>query len=168
MDIPTCKTCIETAAYYVGMDPESIEHRLVLNGPSGLSARHQCPECKRVFTPWSLMRPEQRVFVTEWADKHNPDPPSAAAQYREALSECPTLPECQPAGLSLDDEVDHPAHYTQHPSGVECIEITRHFSFALGNAIKYIWRAGLKTEDAVKDLRKAIFYLNDEIERLSE
>lgn len=61
--------------------------------------------------------------------------------------------------------VDHPAHYTQHPSGVECIEVTEHFNFCLGNAIKYIWRAGLKGA-AVQDLEKAIWYLQREVARI--
>lgn len=64
------------------------------------------------------------------------------------------------------DDVHHPKHYTSHPSGVECIEITEHFNFCLGNAIKYIWRAGLKGEDAVQDLQKAIWYVQREISRL--
>jgi len=63
------------------------------------------------------------------------------------------------------DAVEHPPHYTRHPSGVECIQITEHMNFCLGNAIKYIWRAGLKG-DAIEDLRKAIWYLQREIERL--
>ena len=66
----------------------------------------------------------------------------------------------------VSDSVLHPAHYTQHPSGVECIEIVRHMSFNLGNAVKYIWRAGLKSSDSVDDLNKAVFYLVDEIKRL--
>lgn len=61
------------------------------------------------------------------------------------------------------DNVNNPSHYTSHKSGTECIEITRHMSFNLGNATKYIWRCDLK-KDAIEDLRKAIFYLNDEIE----
>lgn len=64
------------------------------------------------------------------------------------------------------DDVHHPKHYTSHPSGVECIEVTEHFNFCLGNAIKYIWRAGLKGEDAVQDLQKAIWYIEREISRL--
>lgn len=63
------------------------------------------------------------------------------------------------------DAVDRPAHYTSHPSGVECIEITKHMNFCLGNATKYIWRAGLKG-NAVEDLRKARKYLDIEIARL--
>ena len=63
-----------------------------------------------------------------------------------------------------DDPVNHPKHYTNHPSGVECIQITRHMGFNLGNAIKYIWRADLKN-DAIEDLEKAVWYLKDEIEK---
>lgn len=63
------------------------------------------------------------------------------------------------------DLVKHPAHYTTHPSGVECIQITEYMNFCLGNAMKYIWRAGLKG-DAVQDLEKAKWYLEREIMRL--
>jgi len=66
------------------------------------------------------------------------------------------------------DPVDHPQHYTSHPSGIECIEVTRHMTFNRGNAIKYIWRAGQKdSAKAVEDLEKAIWYLNDEINRIT-
>ncbi len=66
------------------------------------------------------------------------------------------------------DAVNHPRHYTQHPSGVEAIEITEHFNFNCGNAIKYIWRAGLKHDDQVEDLRKARWYIEREIKRLTK
>jgi hypothetical protein len=62
------------------------------------------------------------------------------------------------------DVVDHPPHYTSHPSGVECIAITEHMGFNLGNAFKYIWRADLKGND-LEDLRKAAWYLDREINR---
>lgn len=62
------------------------------------------------------------------------------------------------------DPVNHPKHYNNHPSGVECIEIIRHMGFNLGNALKYIWRADLKN-DAIEDINKAIWYLNDELKR---
>lgn len=73
------------------------------------------------------------------------------------------------------DNVNHPSHYTKHPSGVECIDIVRHYCFAVGNAIKYLWRAGLK-EDAymtpkekeIEDLNKAIWYIKDRIETLKK
>lgn len=66
--------------------------------------------------------------------------------------------------MNNNDNVNHPKHYNQLP--IECIEVARHFNFDLGNAIKYIWRAGLKggEEKAIEDLEKAIFYLKDEIE----
>lgn len=60
-----------------------------------------------------------------------------------------------------EDPVNHPRHYTQHPSGIECIEITRHMGFNLGSVMKYIWRADHK--DGIQDLEKAVWYLKDEI-----
>jgi len=63
------------------------------------------------------------------------------------------------------DPVNHPAHYTDHPSGIECIRVAEHHNFCIGNAIKYLWRAGRKG-DAVQDLRKAIWYIEREILRL--
>ena len=66
-----------------------------------------------------------------------------------------------------NDPVNHPQQYTSDPSGVECITITRHRNFNIGNAIKYIWRAGLKDSDAtIQDIDKAIWYLRDEKKRL--
>jgi len=64
--------------------------------------------------------------------------------------------------LMKDDPVNHPKHYTAHPSGVECIQVTEHMSFCLGNAVKYIWRADLK-HDAEEDIEKAIWYLQREL-----
>lgn len=66
----------------------------------------------------------------------------------------------------VHDAVNHPSHYTSDPSGIECIQITRHRNFNIGNAIKYLWRAGLKEDAKVQDLRKAIWYIEDEIKRL--
>lgn len=71
-----------------------------------------------------------------------------------------------------NDPVNHPKHYTSDPSGIECIEITRHRNFNVGNAIKYLWRAGLKTGSVdpkvkqIEDLEKAIWYIKDEICRV--
>lgn len=67
----------------------------------------------------------------------------------------------------MSDTVNHPSHYNSHPSGIECLTIVRHYNFNLGNVIKYIWRAGKKSQEGLlKDLKKAQFYLNDEIEKL--
>jgi len=65
---------------------------------------------------------------------------------------------------STNDPVNHPAHYTSHPSGIECIQITEHMGFNLGNAVKYVWRADLKN-DALEDLKKARFYIDREIQK---
>lgn len=60
----------------------------------------------------------------------------------------------------MNDHVNHPKHYTQHPSKIECIEITEHFDFLIGNVIKYCWRAGLKGGSSkIQDLKKAEFYI---------
>ncbi len=64
------------------------------------------------------------------------------------------------------DPVNHPKHYTAHPSGVECIQITEHMTFNVGNAVKYLWRAGLKDiAPQVQDLKKARWYIDREISR---
>lgn len=65
-----------------------------------------------------------------------------------------------------NDPVNHPAHYTSHPSGVECIDIVEHMNFCLGNAMKYIWRAALK--GGLEDIRKARWYIDREIARLGK
>jgi hypothetical protein len=62
----------------------------------------------------------------------------------------------------MHDPVNRPAHYTAHKSGIECIQITEHMGFCLGNAVKYIWRADLKN-DAIEDLKKARWYIDREI-----
>lgn len=67
--------------------------------------------------------------------------------------------------MKKTDPVNHPAHYTKHPSGVECIDVTEWMNFNKGNAMKYIWRAGDKG-DEIEDLRKAAWYLDREIKRL--
>jgi hypothetical protein len=64
----------------------------------------------------------------------------------------------------MSDPVNHPPRYNQHPSGVECIQVAEHYGFCIGNAIKYLRRAGLKG-DAVEDLEKARWYIDREIQR---
>lgn len=72
------------------------------------------------------------------------------------------------------DNINHPSNYNSHPSGIECIDIAEHHDFCIGNAIKYLWRAGLKSEDGIskkekqiEDLKKAIWYIKREIKHLS-
>ena len=64
----------------------------------------------------------------------------------------------------VNDPVNHPNHYTSHPSGIECIQITEHMGFNLGNVIKYLWRADMKGA-LIEDLEKAEWYLQREIQR---
>ena len=81
--------------------------------------------------------------------------------------------------IKEDENVSHPSHYTwlKDKCGIEVIDITRHLDFDLGNAIKYILRAGRKpiinenlSDDflraAIQDLKKALFYINDKIDML--
>ena len=73
------------------------------------------------------------------------------------------------------DNVNHPPHYTwlKDKCGIEVIDITRHMDFCLGNAIKYILRAGHKQDASltdnqkeIEDLKKAIWYIKDRIKQL--
>lgn len=79
--------------------------------------------------------------------------------YHPFDKDCPLWEEPEDSSY---DPVKRPSHYNQHPSGVECIEITQHMNFPLGSAIKYIWRADLKG-NAIQDLEKAREYLDVEI-----
>lgn len=82
---------------------------------------------------------------------------------------------CDTIATSNNDRVDHPHHYTwlKDLCGIEVIDIIRHMDFCLGNAIKYILRAGHKSEEGmsdldktIEDLKKAVFYINDKINTL--
>lgn len=75
---------------------------------------------------------------------------------------------CKPSQPTQEEAVDHPSHYTAHPSGVECIDVVEHMTFNLGNAVKYVWRAGLKSKDILVDLRKAEWYIRREIGRIEK
>jgi len=68
-----------------------------------------------------------------------------------------------------DDDAVNPSHYKLHPSGIECIEVTEHMNFNIGNAVKYLWRAGLKRGQPTKqELEKAQWYIDREIKRISK
>lgn len=69
--------------------------------------------------------------------------------------------------IPATDPVNHPPHYTAHPSGIECIQITEHMNFCIGNAVKYLWRAG-KKGSAIEDLKKAKYYIDREIARIEK
>lgn len=65
------------------------------------------------------------------------------------------------------ERVNHPSHYNEHAS-IECIVIVEHFNFNIGNAIKYLWRAGWKSKNPAEDLQKASWYVNREIGRIAD
>lgn len=67
--------------------------------------------------------------------------------------------------MIIINKIRNPEHYTSHPSGIECLEITKYMDFCLGNAIKYIWRSSLKGAE-IEDLQKAIFYIETKIKLL--
>lgn len=68
----------------------------------------------------------------------------------------------------MGEQVKHPKHYNEHPSGIECIQVVQWFNFNLGNVIKYIWRAPLKHDNILIDLKKAREYLDFEINRIEQ
>ena len=99
-----------------------------------------------------------------WAFKNDGTPRGFGIESTHAIIEhIPKAPE------TTNDPVAHPAHYTSHPSGIECIQVTQHMNFNLGNVVKYVWRNGLKDSDNnIQDLKKAQWYLSKEIERLEK
>jgi hypothetical protein len=85
------------------------------------------------------------------------------------ISPADCIQPAQPAVPAKPDMVNHPTHYTSSPAkcskcghGIECIDVVQHMGFSIGNAVKYLWRAGLKN-DAIEDLKKAVWYINAEI-----
>lgn len=69
--------------------------------------------------------------------------------------------------LDAHHAVNHPKHYTNQVRGVEAWDVLKYFPYLRGNALKYLWRAGDK-DDIVQDLRKAIAYIEKEIEMIEE
>jgi hypothetical protein len=109
-----------------------------------------------LFNAFSWMNtPEGYTF---WANKYR------EFVVLEGNKEITIFNEDKKSNPDKEDKVNHPRHYKSHPSGIECIQVTEHLNFCLGNAIKYIWRADDKEND-IEDLRKAVWYVNREIER---
>lgn len=119
---------------------------------------------------------EERGNEFYWAGKRGLFPqdiwcisnPTAAMREQPSVSSTGGAKNVKPDSAE-PDPVNHPAHYTSDPSGIECIEITRHRNFNIGNSIKYLWRAGIKDDTKqIEDLKKAIWYITDEINRLEQ
>ena len=104
----------------------------------------------------TLMPEEISLYVEGVPERYIPSMPGKVVQRATATLDIDDVPE---------DVVNHPSHYTSHPSGIECIQITEHMGFNLGNALKYIWRADLKHDDASEDLNKALWYIKRELEK---
>lgn len=77
----------------------------------------------------------------------------------------------------MEDKVNHPSHYTwlKEKCGIEVIDITRWLDFDTGNAVKYLLRAGYKSEEGmsikektIQDLEKAVWYIKDKINQLKK
>lgn len=115
--------------------------------------------------PQAFAPSQRRTFNKP--DRRLPEP---RIEDRPEMAESTTEADATADGASVEvvhDPVNHPRHYTTHPSGIECIEITRWMNFNLGNAFKYIWRADNKGA-TIEDLKKARWYLDDEIARLEK
>lgn len=117
-----------------------------------------------------------RIRLIKCSEDENTELSKKDFQIPKGLIHAPFTPELPVLPNDpTSDNVNHPSHYTSHPSGVECIEITKHFDFCVGNAIKYLWRCGLKQEQGmtskekeIEDMRKAIWYINKKIEMLEK
>lgn len=106
-----------------------------------------------------------------WPIEVKYDENMGAGYFKESELELEEVYDALSAAPKVDsrldvDVVNHPSHYTSHPSGIECIQVTEHMNFNLGNATKYVWRAGLKSDDPIQDLQKARWYIEREIQRL--
>lgn len=74
------------------------------------------------------------------------------------------------------DSVEHPRHYNSLPAAcekcgypIECIDVIEHMDLCIGNAVKYVWRAGHKDPSKeIEDLEKAVWYLQRRIKRLKK
>jgi hypothetical protein len=97
--------------------------------------------------------------------------PCGECDYRKAVEQPPSPRNAHPDELKGgdfhregQDEVNHPTHYTKHPSGIECIEVSETLGFNLGNCFKYLFRRQLKSDPMV-DLKKALWYAERETKR---
>jgi hypothetical protein len=95
---------------------------------------------------------------------YGPSEETAISNFRTAYLNKPWRAIMTKLDQPANDPINNPRHYTAHPSGIECIQITEHMSFCLGNAIKYIFRADHKG-NALEDLKKARWYIDREIQR---
>ena len=159
MDVPKIeiekKNGIVVAAW--SLFPNGYRHRITDSEfIDYLNYKTRKPDMDETRTPNRLPRDIQDV----------PERPS-----RESLDEIVKI--FHNPDADTGSNVNHPKHYNSHPSGIECILIARWYDFDIGNALKYLWRHGLKHEEgkedidkAIEDLEKAKWYIEDEIKML--
>ena len=123
---------------------------------------------------------EQVHLINARLNNDEEDKKSAISEMETAMYDVMQLLKCfidRKDKEQKTDNVNHPQHYTwlKELCGIEVIDITRHMNFCCGCALKYILRAGHKkdasltdTEKQIEDLNKAIWYLKDEIKRITE
>lgn len=112
---------------------------------------------------WPTYPPKEKQVKDGWTDKEI----EKAAFKTKEWTDIPQVV----TKRNTDDSVTHPKHYTSHPSGIECIQVTEHMNFCRGNAVKYIWRAGQKgnsIDKEIEDIAKAEEYCRIEKERMIE
>lgn len=105
-------------------------------------------------------RPELSPFISPKRHDGGKDRRSSATGSKDTTE---AIQETRNPDIAEDSI--NPAHYRRHPSGIECIEVTRHMNFNTGNAVKYIWRY-MDKGDPIENLKKAQWYIDDEIRRL--
>jgi hypothetical protein len=141
---------------YAGCDWHSASYELGAQA-MGVLGDYSCPTATRYLTPeWKAWAARQDI------KESNKEPVAPVEVIPTNASESAKL-------SNKPDAVSHPSHYTSHPSGVECITITKHMNFCRGNAVKYLWRAGQKgdsIEKEIEDIAKAEEYCRIEKERL--
>lgn len=115
---------------------------------------------------------KEQLESADWWDENGPNSHSYIMDYRTGHGCFLSIPmgysiiavrSPVPTPIKVDP-VNNPSHYTSHPSGIECIRITEHMGFNLGNAVECIWRCDEKL-DAIEDLEKAEFYIKREINK---
>jgi len=126
---------------------------------------HEIPMMPKVSnTRITQTTPEKEPPMSSPDPKEHPDNTDSIALTQKEKDMWDVDPVARSTEQPAADMVNHPPHYTQHPSGIECIQITEHMGFNLGNALKYIWRADLKgTSD--QDMHKAIWYIERELKK---
>ena len=125
----------------------------------------KCVECDVIYSAHKKMN---HTFVVPYDGTRGSLPNAwVAAERKEKMDTSAQEVVVQ----AKDDPVNHPSHYTSGDAKcecgrtIECIDVVRHLNFNRGNVVKYVWRAG-KKDDLVQELKKARWYLDDEIKRL--